>query len=354
MSAGAVAGRMSCGRPGFPALLLGGLGLLCVVSLLALSVGAVAIPPADVLRVLLDGLLGRPAESRDAAILLHLRLPRIIMAGLIGMALGLSGAVLQGLFRNPLADPTLIGVSAGATLAAATTIVTAGVLFPLAWQPAMLPIGAFLGGLAVIAFIYRIALVQGRTVVAMLLLAGIAFNAIAMAGTGFIIFIADDNQLRDITFWTLGSVGGARWSTVIWLVPFVLAPLLAMPWLARALDALNLGEREAAHLGVNVERMKRLACLCAALAVGGAVAVSGTIGFVGLVVPHIVRLLIGPQHRYLMPLSALLGAVLLIGADMLARTLVAPADLPIGLLTALIGAPFFLGLLLRLRGRFAL
>ena len=344
MSAGAVAGRMSSGRPGFPALLLGGLGLLCAVSLLALSVGAVAIPPADVLRVLLDGLLGRPAEGRDAAILLHLRLPRIIMAGLIGMALGLSGAVLQGLFRNPLADPTLIGVSAGATLAAATTIVTAGVLFPLAWQPAMLPIGAFLGGLAVIAFIYRIALVQGRTVVAMLLLAGIAFNAIAMAGTGFIIFIADDNQLRDITFWTLGSVGGARWSTVIWLVPFVLAPLLAMPWLARALDALNLGEREAAHLGVNVERMKRLACLCAALAVGGAVAVSGTIGFVGLVIPHLLRPLLRHRPDRLLIPAALAGATLVCLADIGVRQLPPGRELKLGVLTALIGAPLFIWL----------
>jgi iron complex transport system permease protein len=205
----------------------------------------------------------------------------------------------------------------------------------------------------VIALIYRVALVNGTTVVPMLLLAGIAFNAIALSITGFLIFIANDAQLRDISFWTFGSVGGARWQTVLMVTPFVLVPFIALPWFAGALDALNLGEREAGHLGFRVERVKRLACLCTALAVGGAVAVSGTVGFVGLLVPHVVRLIAGPQHGRLLPLAAILGAALLIGADLVARTIVAPAELPLGLLTCLIGAPVFLSLLWRARGEFA-
>ncbi|MFN4309720.1 MAG: FecCD family ABC transporter permease [Ferrovibrio sp.] len=336
-------------RPQFPLLLAGGFMLLGLAALAALAIGAVSLSPAEVIAVL----TGQAAEARHEAIVLHLRLPRLLVAGLVGAALGLSGAVMQGLFRNPLADPTLIGVSAGATLAAASTIVAAGWLFPAGWQPLLQPLFAFLGGLAVILVVYRFALVEGVTLVSMLLLAGIAFNAIAMSGTGFLIFIANDTQLRDISFWTLGSVGGSQWVTVAVLAPFAAAPLLALPWLARALDALNLGEREAGHLGFRVERVKRLACLCTALAVGGAVAVSGTIGFVGLVVPHLVRLLAGPQHRTLMPLSALLGAALLILADLVARVIVAPAELPIGLITCLIGAPFFLALLLRARSGFA-
>jgi iron complex transport system permease protein len=332
----------------FPALIAAALLLLLAAALAALATGAVPLSLQDIVAVL----LGEARESRHELILMHLRLPRLLVAGLVGAALGISGAVMQGLFRNPLADPGLIGVSAGATLAAAHMIVLSGVLFPVSWQLFMLPLGAFAGGLIVILLVYRLALVDGVTVVPMLLLAGIAFNAIALSGTGFLIFMANDNQLRDITFWTLGSVGGAQWQTVLALAPFAAAPLIAMPWFARALDALNLGEREAGHLGFPVERVKRLACLCTALAVGGAVAVSGTIGFVGLVVPHIIRLFCGPQHRQLLPLSAIIGAALLIGADLVARVIVAPAELPIGLITCLIGAPFFLALLLRVRRNF--
>jgi iron complex transport system permease protein len=332
----------------FPLLLGGAAALLVIAGIAGLGIGAVALSPAEVLAAL----SGHAAESRHDAIVLHLRLPRVLLAGLVGAALGLSGGIMQGLFRNPLADPSLIGVSAGATVAAAAVIVLSGWAFPAAWQPLMLPLGAFAGGLCVIALIYRVALVEGTTVVPMLLLAGIAFNAIALSLTGFLIFIANDNQLRDISFWTFGSVGGARWQTVLVLAPCVLLPALALPWFARALDALNLGEREAAHLGFRVEQVKRLACLCTALAVGGAVAVSGTVGFVGLLVPHVVRLLAGPQHARLLPLAALLGAALLIAADLVARTIVAPAELPLGLLTCLIGAPVFLGLLWRARRSF--
>lgn len=333
----------------FPLLLGAAVALLAAAMIAGLGVGAVKLSPGEVLATL----FGQAAEARHETIVLYLRLPRVLLAGLVGAALGVSGGVMQGLFRNPLADPSLIGVSAGATVAAASVIVLTGWLFPPSWQPVLLPLGAFGGGLLVIAMIYRVALVNGTTVVPMLLLAGIAFNAIALSLTGFLVFIANDAQLRDISFWTFGSVGGARWQTVLMLAPCALAPFIALPWFARALDALNLGEREAGHLGVRVEWVKRLACLCTALAVGGAVAVSGTVGFVGLLVPHVVRLIAGPQHARLLPLAAILGAALLIGADLVARIIVAPAELPLGLLTCLIGAPVFLSLLWRERAEFS-
>lgn len=329
----------------FPLLLGIAVALLVAAAIAGLGIGAVALSPGEVIATL----AGNASESRHETIIFHLRLPRVLLAGLVGAALGLSGGVMQGLFRNPLADPSLIGVSAGATVAAASVIVLTGWALPPAWMPVLLPLGAFAGGLLVIAMIYRVALVNGTTVVPMLLLAGIAFNAIAMSLTGFLVFIANDAQLRDISFWTFGSVGGARWQTVLMVAPCALAPFVALPWFARSLDALNLGEREAGHLGFRVEWVKRLACLCTALAVGGAVAVSGTVGFVGLLVPHVVRLIAGPMHGHLLPLSAILGAALLIGADLVARTIVAPSELPLGLLTCLIGAPVFLSLLWRAR-----
>ncbi|QDO99215.1 iron ABC transporter permease [Ferrovibrio terrae] len=333
----------------FPLLLGLAVALLVAAMIAGLGLGAVRLSPGEVIATL----FGQAVESRHETIILYLRLPRVLLAGLVGAALGVSGGVMQGLFRNPLADPSLIGVSAGATVAAASVIVLTGWIFPPSWQPVLLPLGAFGGGLLVIAMIYRVALVNGTTVVPMLLLAGIAFNAIALSLTGFLVFIANDAQLRDISFWTFGSVGGARWQTVLMVAPCALAPFFALPWFARSLDALNLGEREAGHLGFRVEWVKRLACLCTALAVGGAVAVSGTVGFVGLLVPHVVRMIAGPMHGRLLPLSAILGAALLIGADLVARTIVAPAELPLGLLTCLIGAPVFLSLLWRARAGFS-
>ena len=321
------------------------IALLPTALILALGIGPVRLAPWEILQAL----IGQADTARIDAIVWQLRLPRALMAGLIGAALGVAGALMQGLFRNPMADPGLVGVTGGAGLSAAVAILTAGTLYPMAWQNYMLPLAAFGGGLAITLLVQRLALVQGRTAILLLLLAGIALNAISMAGIGMMSYLSDDRQLRDITFWLLGSVAGASWSKIALLTPFALLPLLLSPWLARALDALNLGEREAAHLGVAVERVKRMACLAVALAVGGAVALSGIIGFVGLVVPHLVRLMFGPVHRKLLPLSGLVGAVLMLAADTVARSIVAPAELPVGLITSLIGAPFFLALLLRLR-----
>jgi iron complex transport system permease protein len=212
---------------------------------------------------------------------------------------------------------------------------------------AALPVAAFLGALAATSLLYGIATRRGRTSIATMLLAGIAISALAGAGTGFLAFLSDDRQLRDLTFWTLGSVGGSTWSKLAVVGPVVGAALCAAPFLARALNALVLGEAEAFHLGIAVERTKRLIILLCAVAVGASVAVAGLISFVGLVVPHVIRMAIGPDHRLLLPASALGGGILLVGADMVARVVVAPSELPIGIVTAFIGAPYFLWLLLR-------
>jgi iron complex transport system permease protein len=275
------------------------------------------------------------------------------MGTLVGAALAVSGAVMQGLFRNPLADPGLIGVSAGASLGAVSVIVLgATVLAPLTVELGVfaLPLAAFGGGLATTLLLYRVATRQGQTSVATMLLAGIALAALAMALTGILIFIADDRQLRDLTFWGLGSLAGATWQKIGAIGPVIGLALAAMPFLARGLNALALGEATAGHLGVPVQKLKYTAIVGVAAAVGAAVAVSGGIGFVGIVVPHLLRLSIGPDNRYLLPASALLGGTLLLLADAVARTIVAPAELPIGIVTAVFGAPFFLWILLRKRG----
>lgn len=287
---------------------------------------------------------------RDRIIILDIRLPRAIMGLLVGAALAVSGAVMQGLFRNPLADPGLVGVSAGASLGAVTMIVLGTTVFgPLfaVFGVYTLPIAAFSGGLVTTLILYRIATRNGLTSVATMLLAGIALAALAGAITGLLIFSADDKQLRDLTFWGLGSLAGASWAKIASAGPVIMLALLVVPFLARGLNAITLGEAAAFHMGVPVQRLKNIAILSVAASTGAAVAVSGGIGFVGIVVPHVLRLIIGPDHRYLLLASALLGGILLIFADMFARTIVAPAELPIGIITAFAGAPFFLWILLR-------
>lgn len=272
-----------------------------------------------------------------------------VLGCLVGAALGVSGTALQGLFRNPLADPGLLGIASGAALAAVAVIVLGDEL-GLARLMGLyaLPVAAFLGGLGVTLLIYRLAQGQEGTV-AGLLLAGIALNAVAGAATGLVIYFADDDELRTLTFWGMGSLAGATWHAVAVALPFLALALGPLPRLATALNALLLGETEAAGLGIDVERVKRRIVLCVALAVGASVALTGVIGFVGLVVPHVLRLMLCADHRYLLPGAALLGAALLVGADLCARTLVAPAELPIGILTSLVGGPFFIWLLVRER-----
>lgn len=326
---------------------------LAFLFLLALGWGAVEIAPVRVLAILASaGGLETPWEfaRREEAVLLAIRLPRACLGVLVGGALAVSGAALQGLFRNPLADPALIGVSNGAALAAVGMIVLgAGLSASLApsIRPFSLPIAAFSGGLAATLLVYRIASRDGRVDVATLLLAGVAINAVAMAGVGLLIFVSTDQQLRDLSFWMLGSLSAATWSKVLPCAPLMILAMAVLALLSRHLNALLLGEREALHLGFHVERTKRLIVVMAALATGAAVALTGVIGFVGLVVPHLVRFAIGPDHRMLLPASLLLGAGLMLAADLAARTVVLPAELPIGVLTACAGGPFFVWLLLR-------
>jgi len=333
---------------------------LCALALAAASAAAIAIGPSSIpLRHLLGALAGDPAalDARDGLILHEIRLPRLLLGTLVGAALGVSGAMMQGLFRNPLADPALIGVTAGASLAAVSAIVLGGgLLAPLAALAGIhfLPAMAFAGALATTSLLYAISTTGGRTGVATLLLAGIAIGAAVNAVTGLLIFLADDAELRDITFWSLGSLGGATWGRLFAVFPFLLAVVVAIPFTARGLDALALGEAEAGHLGVSVERLKRVVVVAVAAACGGAVAVAGSIGFVGIVVPHLLRLAMGPSNRWLLPASAIFGAALLVAADTVCRIVVAPAELPIGIVTAMIGAPVFITLILRRRASLGL
>lgn len=322
---------------------------------ISVGIGAVPVSPLQVVSILAEQLgWSRFVEFEPVqeAILLNIRLPRVILGVLTGAALAVSGAAMQGLFRNPLADPGLVGVSSGAALATAVAMVLAGTITAGWMEPFtrfIVPVAAFIGGVLATILVYNLATDRGRTDVATMLLAGIAVNAMAGAVIGFMIFMANDDQLRDYTFWTLGSLGGATWGSVWVVLPLLLAAILFLPGLSKGLNAILLGEAEARHLGIPVERLKRLIVVFVGLAVGAAVSVSGMIGFVGLVVPHILRLWIGPDHRFLLPGSAVLGGLLLLGSDLIARTVVAPAELPIGVITATIGAPFFLWLLLKNR-----
>ncbi len=333
------------------AMALLAIGVLAV-AVLAIGVGPAALSPARVIQILAAGPKTTAFPLGDVVIVWQIRLPRAIMAALIGAMLALSGAVMQGLFRNPLADPAILGVSNGAALGAVSIIVLgSGALAPLAASLGgyALPLAAFVGALTATLILYAIATREGLTSVATMLLGGIALAAFAAALMGYLAFLSDDTQLRDITFWNLGGLGGVNWEKVAISGPIMLLVAASSPMLARGLDALVLGEAEAFHMGLRVERLKRLAILMVATATGVAVAVSGTIGFVGIVVPHLLRLGVGADHRFLLPASCLGGALLLLVADVGARLLVAPAELPIGIITAAIGAPFFLWLLMRRR-----
>ncbi|MCU1731561.1 MULTISPECIES: FecCD family ABC transporter permease [unclassified Pseudomonas] len=319
---------------------------------LSLALGPVSLPLMDTLRAGLR-LLGLPVNGdgleQAELILGQIRLPRTLLGLAVGAVLALAGVAMQGLFRNPLADPGLVGVSSGAALGAAVAIVGSAWVggVPEAIAPYLLSLCAFLGGLGVTALVYRLGRRDGQTSVATMLLAGIALTALASSAVGLFTYLADDATLRTLTFWNLGSLNGASYQRLWPLVLVATAVALWLPRRAEALNALLLGESEARHLGIEVESLKRELVFCTALGVGAAVAAAGLIGFVGLVVPHLVRLLSGPDHRVLLPASLLAGASLLLFADLIARLALAPAELPIGIVTAFIGAPFFLYLLLR-------
>ncbi len=326
------------------------LALLLAAAAIATTIGSAGIP-LDRLAAALGLGGGDPAVlDRDRLVLWSIRLPRIVLAAMIGALLASAGALMQGLFRNPLADPALVGVSSGAALAAAATIVIGDKSGAFARLPLeLLPLAAFVGALATTTVLYRFATREGRTSIATFLLGGLAVAALANAGIGMLVYLADDRQLRDVTFWMLGSLSGATWPKVMAIAPFLALTAIAVPFLARGLDLMILGEAEAFYSGVSVEWLKRMSIVLVAAATGAAVSVSGVIGFVGIVVPHLLRLAIGPTHRLLLPATLLLGGSLMVAADTFARSLVAPAELPIGIVTAIIGAPFFLVLLMRQR-----
>jgi len=335
-------------------LILTGLGVCLLITVLfSLATGAVSIPVRDVVVILLHkiGLFQTVAvDSTYDIVLSTIRLPRILMTVLIGAALGVSGTALQGLFRNPLVEPGLIGVSGGSALAVVMLIVF-GKFLPLPSggliHNGILSFVAFAGGLLVTMIVLRLSNQLGKTHVAMLILTGVAVNALANAVIGLAIFYADENQLRTFTFWTLGDLGGATWEKLLIASPLLIGSIVALLFFAGPLNALVLGESEAYYVGVDVERMKRLVIVFAALAVAVSVSLAGIIGFIGLVVPHVIRVSFYADNRLVLPASVICGALLLVVADIIARTIVTPSELPIGVVTAFIGAPFFIALLMK-------
>ncbi|MCC8407519.1 iron ABC transporter permease [Mucilaginibacter sp. UR6-1] len=326
---------------------------IVVSGILSIGLGAVSIPPVEVATLLFNKIFSvnaPQANLQHEAIITIVRLPRLLLGLLAGAALGISGASIQGIFRNPLAEPGLIGVSAGASLAAVAVIGLEGVVFAglsnlIGYY--LLAFGAFAGAGVTALIIYHISKHEGRPNITTMLLAGIAINALAGALTGLITYLATEQQLRNITFWMLGSLGGATWQTITTLVPFVLIPVILLPLSGKALNAFSLGEAQAGYLGIDVDKVKKRVILLSTMAVGSAVSLTGIISFVGLLVPHIVRLIIGVDNAHVLPASALLGALMLTLADLIARTIIAPIELPIGVITALIGAPVFLYILIR-------
>jgi iron complex transport system permease protein len=325
-------------RPGILAAVL--CLLLIGAAAVSLAVGTAPITIGSVV----DALLGRPTESTVSTIVWQIRLPRLVLGLLVGAALAVAGAAMQGFFQNPMADPYIVGVSSGAALGA-----TCGMVFRLdfwVFGLSPIPLLAFAGALGTTFLVYALALRGGRVPVMLLLLIGVAVGALAAAATSFLMLIGDEDT-RLVLFWLLGSLSSRRWDHVRMVLPYVAIGIVVIWVYARDLNVLLLGEETAQHTGVEVERVKRIVLTAAALLAAAAVSVSGIVGFVGLVIPHLLRLLIGPDHRRLIPMSALAGAALVVLADILARTLIAPSEIPIGIITSALGCPFFLFLISR-------
>lgn len=327
-------------------------GLLIAIAF-SLGLGAMQVPIREVLVILgkKTGLFANIGiDPVNEGVIYMIRMPRVLMGILVGAALGISGAAVQGIFRNPLAEPGLIGISAGASLMAVTIISLETVLFAGLSQVLgyyLLAFGAFAGAGIAAMLVYSLAKTDGQPHVATMLLAGIAINALAGALTGLVTYLSTEQQLRTITFWMLGSLGGATWENVSCLLPFVMLPVIGLPLLGKGLNAFSIGESQAELIGLNPNRIKLYVVLLSTMAVGASVAVSGIIGFVGILVPHTIRLLCGVDHKFVLPASALLGALVLTLADMISRMIAQPVELPIGVITALLGTPLFLYILIR-------
>lgn len=327
--------------------------LLAIIAVLALNTGVYDFGGTSPFKVLWQYIKGDPGLSlSDKYVIWDVRAARIIMAILIGSMLAVSGTGLQGLFKNPLATGDLIGLTSGATLLAAIAIVLGGHFkqyLPEAVQFSIVGIAAFIGSFLSMMLVYRISTSGGKTNVVMMLLSGVAITAIGFSITGFLIYISKDDQLRDLTFWNLGSLAAATWTkNIILTVVLIISYIILLPK-GKALNAMMLGEKDAQHLGVNVEKLKKQIIIIVALMVGSCVAFSGTIGFVGLIVPYILRLLFKSNYAFILPLSAVCGSILLLTADTFSRSIVEPSELPIGILTALMGGPIFIAILIKFK-----
>jgi len=325
-------------------LLLTFLISLIVSALLAVTIGSFKISVFDILLGKLDDL--------GSTILYTIRMPRVMLAAFVGASLAISGACLQGLFRNPLADPGLIGVSAGAALGAAFAIVFSSRFISLDFLgPYLIPFSAIIGSASVIIILFVITKGFGYDGVTYMLLAGIAVNAIAGVGIGVLTYISDDSELRSLTFWTMGSFGGVTWPLIMPAIVVILFSIVWIIGLSRKLDLIQLGDVEASRLGINIKKVRFGVIISSAVVVGISVALSGMIGFVGLVVPHLVRILGGVNHLYVLIGSAIFGSILMVISDMMCRVIISPAELPVGLITSGLGSPFFLWLIFKMRTR---
>ncbi|MGN8055008.1 FecCD family ABC transporter permease [Pedobacter sp. 22163] len=320
----------------------------------SLALGAMRIPIKEVIGTLTQAMgfsiFGSAGHGINEGVIMMIRLPRTLMGVLVGAALGISGAAIQGIFRNPLAEPSLVGISAGASLMAVLIIAFETLLFSSLSQLLgyyLLAFGAFAGAGITAMLVYNLSKINGQANVSTMLLAGIAINAMAGALTGLVTYLADEQKLRSITFWMMGSLGGATWQNVSCLFPFVIIPVIGLPFLAKGLNLFAIGENQVELIGLNPNRIKIMVVVLATMAVGASVAVSGIIGFIGLLIPHLTRLLGGVDHRFVLPVSALMGALVLTLADMVSRLIVQPIELPIGVVTALMGTPIFLYILIK-------
>lgn len=333
--------------------MISGILLLVALAVVSLYMGVYVFEKHSLAEVI-QGLItnDESISESDRFVMMDLRLPRIVMAVLIGSALAVSGTCLQGMFKNPLATPDLIGITSGASLFAAVAIVLGSFLkpyIPEVFHFSFLSIMAFIGALLTMVLVYRISTSGGKTNVVIMLLTGVAITALGFAITGFLIYISKEEQLRDLTFWNLGSLAGATWTKNAILAVIVTISYFFLINKGKALNAMMLGERDAQHLGIPVERIKKQIVVLTALMVGTSVAFAGTIGFIGLIVPYILRLIFKSNYHVILPMSAIFGGVLLLTADTISRTIAPPSEIPIGILTAFMGAPIFIAILIRSR-----
>ncbi len=324
------------------AYIIFGLTALVILGLMSLTMGVYKF----------ENLGSENSDPGDWYVFSEIRLPRVVMAILIGSALAVSGAAMQGMFKNPLATPSLIGVTSGASLFAAIAIVLGSFIrqiLPEFLHSLLISLMAFIGAILTMVFVYRMSTVQRKTNVVIMLLAGVAISAMAGAITGFLIYLTDDEELRNLTFWTLGSLAGASWQKNLILALVIGVSYIFLINKGKALNAMMLGEQDAAHLGIPVEKVKKQIVIFTALMVGACVAFAGTIGFVGLIIPYILRLIFKSNYHIILPLSAVAGSILLLCADTFSRTIVAPSEMPIGVITAFLGAPVFIAILIRFK-----